>query len=102
MHFMFLLTDSRYNIKEYVLIHLNICLKGRGAEQIHSNAFNVNDAGEHRYSVFLVSLHDLVIFVYRSVLGECAFYSPTYILLRGNRSTEDLINNLNLSIFLPL
>lgn len=34
---MFLLT---VNIKEYVLIHLNIGLKGHGAKQIHSNAFN--------------------------------------------------------------
>lgn len=69
---MFLLMDSHYNIKEYVLIHLNICLKGHGTKQIHSNAFNANDAGEYRYSVFLLSLHDLVIFVYCSVLGECA------------------------------
>lgn len=42
MHLMFLLTDS-HNVKEYVLIHLNIGLKGHGAKQIHSNAFNAND-----------------------------------------------------------
>lgn len=60
MHFMFLLTGSCYNIKQYVLIHLNIRLKGHGAKQIHSNAFNVNDTGEYRYSVFLFSLYDLV------------------------------------------
>lgn len=102
MHFMFLLTDSRYNIKEYILIHFNICLKGYGAKQIHSNALNVNGAGEYRYSVFLLSLHDLVIFVYHSVLGECAFTHPHTHFSRGNRSTEDHKKNLNLSIFLPL
>lgn len=42
---MFLLVDSIHNIKEYVFTHPDICLKGRGAKQIHSNAFDANDAG---------------------------------------------------------